>query len=243
MYFKAIIRVVKSIRGDFGATEILREPLIDAENKQEVKEILLKKYPQFFQNNKIYERESKDTAQFFYVVIYPLLKYELDQIKEGSWECSYCGQIHKNKYEFKPKYDYLLLGENKMFCRSEGNICMENFKKEKFKGLDMLPFEEYYINKDSANYIYKCTHKYTGKCYIGKTKNIPFFRWYNHLTYSYSPFGLFLKSTTLDQWTFEVLEVLPSNMTDTEVFKKESEYILKYDSINNGFNEILSYKK
>ena len=71
--FKAFIRVVKSIALNdyscgFDTVEVLREPLILAKDKAEVKKILLEKYPQFFQNGKIYEKETKDQAQFFYVI-------------------------------------------------------------------------------------------------------------------------------------------------------------------------------
>jgi hypothetical protein len=51
-----------------------------------------------------------------------------------------------------------------------------------------------------------------------------------------------LRTTKLSDWTFEVLEELPSNILDTEVFKKESEYINKFNSINNGFNSVISNK-
>jgi len=103
--FKAFIRVVKSISerdnyflGGFGAVEVVREPLIEAKDKSEVKKILLERYPQFFTNGKVYERETKDNAQFFYVVIYPLYEWEKKQIEEGEWVCESCGHVHENQY-------------------------------------------------------------------------------------------------------------------------------------------------
>lgn len=250
-FFKAFIRVVKSI-GDkkdawgnsysFGRENIIHEPLIEAKDKDEVKKYLVEKYPQFFQNGKVYERESKDQAQFFYAVIYPLYAFEKQQINEGEWICISCGQIHENKYVSKPHIDYRLFGDEKLFCKSEGNVCIENYKKEKFKNVELVD-DLNFIKSDSPNYIYKCTEKATRKCYIGKTRNAPFFRWWNHLTKSYSPFGLYLRQTKLSDWTFEVLEELPCNILDEEVFKIESDYILKFDSINNGFNSLISNKK
>lgn len=256
-YFKSFIRVVKSIalKGPdnymgFDSVEIIREPLIIAKDKNEVKQILLEKYPQFFPNNKIYEKETKnDKAQFFYVVIFPLYKHEIDLIKEGEWKCDYCGQIHENKYISKPlksrKFD------GKIFCGSDyktGNDivevpdCYEKWKKEvAFKDVD-LPDDLNYINVDSLNYIYKITEKSTGKCYVGKTRNAPFFRWWNHLKHSSSPFGRYLQNTKLSDWTFEVLEELPSNMDESDIFLIESNYINKYDSIKNGFNAVISNK-
>jgi hypothetical protein len=254
LLFKAFIRVVKSIayNGYFGfdTVEVIREPLIEAKDKNEVKQILLDKYPQFFQNNKVYEKETKDQAQFFYVVIFPLYQHEIKLIKEGEWECDYCGHIHENKYLSKPLISRKFDG--KMFCGSDyktGNDivsepdCYERWKKEVvFKDID-LPDDLNYINVNSLNYIYKITEKATGKCYIGKTRNAPFFRWWNHLQHSSSPFGLYLRRTKLSDWTFEVLEELPANIADSEVFKIESEYIIKFDSINNGFNSLISNKE
>lgn len=259
-YFKAIIRVVKSIAFKdheeymgFDTVDVIREPIIIAKDKNEVKNILAKKYPQFFPNAKVYERESKnDKTQFFYVVIFPLYKHEIDQIHEGNWTCDHCGHVHENKYISRPIESRKFVG--KIFCGSDyknGNDivnlpdCYEKFKKEHYKvnnGLE-LPDDLNYINVDSLNYIYKITEKSTGKCYVGKTRNAPFFRWWNHLTHSSSPFGLYLRQTKLSDWSFEVLQELPSNIEDSEVFRVETEYMQKFDSINNGFNTVVSNKK
>jgi len=256
-HFKAIIRVVKSISpkddfcGGFDTVDVLREPLIMAKDKAEVKSILLEKYPQFFQNGKVYEKETKnDKAQFFYVVIFELYQHEIDQINEGEWKCDYCGHIHENEYISRPLKSRQF--EGKMFCGSDyknGNDivgipdCYEKWKKEVvFKNVD-LPDDLNYINIDSPNYIYKITEKSTNKCYIGKTRNAPFFRWWNHLTHSSSPFGLYLRTTNLSDWTFEVLECLPANLDDKIVFEHETGYIIQFDSINNGFNRVVSNKE
>jgi len=249
LYFKAFIRVVKSIiskdeyfSSGFDTVEVIREPIIMAKDKAEVKQILLEKYPQFFPTGKVYEKETKDQAQFFYVIIFPLYEYEKKLITEGSWVCNSCGQIHENKYVSKPRISERLFGSEILFCRSDDDICLNNYKKDKYKNIE-FPDDENYIKTDSPNYIYKCTEKSTNKCYVGKTRNAPFFRWWNHLTHSSSPFGIYLRSTKLSDWTFEVLEELPSNIGDSEIFKVESEYILKYDSISNGFNSVISNKK
>jgi len=253
MHFKAIIRVVKSIvfkdlndYMGFDTVDVLREPLIEAVDKDEVKKILAEKYPQFFPNAKVYERESKnDKAQFFYVVIYPLFNHEIESVKSGNWVCDSCGQVHDNKYLTKPSVKYF--GDKEyIFCpdlenRFNRGVCVDNFIKEFYK-TNEIPDDKYYVNEDSPNYIYKITEKISNKCYIGKTRNAPFFRWWNHLKHSSSPFGIYLSETKLSDWTFEVLVELPSTIQDSEVFKIESEYIVKYDSINNGFNSLISNK-
>ena len=245
-YYKAFIRVVKSINsGDFynafSYENIIKEPLIIAEDKDEVRDILLKKYPQFFPSNKVYTRETKDTAQFFYVVIFELYQWEKDLItKNESWECSFCHQKHENEYISKPRMYEKLFGGLK-FCKSEEDYCLSQYKKEYYKDIE-LPDDEIYIKKDSPIYIYKITEKSTNKSYIGKTKNAPFFRWWNHLTHSSSPFGIYLRQTVISDWTFEVLEVLPCSTDDTTVFRIESEYITKFNSIKQGFNSVISNK-
>lgn len=247
MLFKAFIRVVKSIAikdyegFGFGSVEILREPLIEAENKDQVKKILLERHPHFFQNNKVYEKETKDQAQFFYVVIFPLYEWEKRQIEEGEWICAQCGHKHENKYLSKPRVNERLFGADKLFCKSDDDVCINNYTKDKYKSTEMAD-DMFFVTVTSPTFIYKCTEKSTGKCYIGKTRNAPFFRWWNHLKHSNSPFGIYLRQTKLSDWCFEVMEELPSSIPDAEIFRIESEYIVKYDSINNGFNTLISNK-
>lgn len=246
--FSASIRVVKSIAYKdneysgfgFDTVEIIKEKMIEAESKDDLKKILVEKYPQFFQNGKVYEKETKDQAQFFYVIIKKLSNWELKQIEEGKWTCSNCGEIHENQYLSRPRYTRKPPFQDLLFCDNDN--CIDDFKKQYYKDVEM-PDDETYVKSESLNYIYKCTEKATGKCYIGKTRNAPFFRWWNHLTHSSSPFGIYLRQTKLSDWTFEVLEELPCNTPDTVVFKIESEYITKFECIEKGFNSLISNKK
>ncbi len=245
-YYKAFIRVVKSINSDdwqnvFSSVNIVEERLIEAENKEEVKDFLLNKYPQFFPDNKVFSKETKSDAQFFYVVIFELYEYEKEQISRGNWKCTSCGHIHENAYISRPRISEKLFGLDAWFCKSDDDYCIKEFLKSKNDGIE-IGDDINYIKSDSPNYIYKCTEKSTGKCYIGKTRNAPFFRWWNHLQHSSSPFGIYLRKTKLSEWIFEVLEELPGNISDSEVFKIESKYILEFDSINNGFNSLISKK-
>lgn len=241
-FFFASIRVVKSLvekEWMFDTLRVLEEKMIEAENKDEVKKMLSEKYPQFFQNRKVYEKETKDQAQFFYVVINKLSNWELKQIEEGNWVCKNCGEVHENKYISRPKYTRKPPFQDFLFCDNDN--CFDDFKKEYYKNVEM-PDDENFVKTDSLNYIYKCTEKATGKSYVGKTRNAPFFRWWNHLMHSSSPFGKYLRTTKLSDWTFEVLEELPSNSSDSDVFKIESKYIQEFDCINNGFNSLISNK-
>jgi len=243
-YFKAFIRVIKSINIDycsFGSQNVIEERFIESESKETVKAFMLEKYPNFFQNGKVYSRETKDEAQFFYVIIYPLYDFEVQLIEKGEWKCSQCGHVHESLYHSRPRTNERLLGLDYKFCNSKDDICLNNFLDSKYEGVELRD-DPYYIKTDSPNYIYKITEKSTGKCYIGKTRNAPFFRWWNHLTKSSSPFGQYLSKSKLSEWSFEVLEELPANMVDSQIFEIESKYILQFDCLKNGFNSVISNK-
>lgn len=252
--FKAFIKIVKSKQPhdmSFIDATIIYEKLIYAKDKKDVKKILMERYPQFFPENKVYEKESvKNPNQIFYVLIYPLREFEIILMNEGEWVCSGCGQKYENKYLNPPK-NYTKIGKDYNFCNYyekgrdpniDPDICLNLFKgKVEENGIEP-PDNMMFVNSDSCSYIYKVTEKATGKSYIGKTKNAPFFRWWEHLKHSRSPFGLHLKNTDLKEWTFEVLETLQPYVKEKEILRIESEYILKYDSINNGYNSVISNK-
>ena len=252
--FKAFIKIVKSKQPhdmSFIDATIIYEKLIYAKDKKDVKKILMERYPQFFPENKVYEKESvKNPNQIFYVLIYPLREFEIILMNEGEWVCSGCGQKYENKYLNPPK-NYTKIGKDYNFCNYydkgrdpniDPDICLNLFKgKVEENGIEP-PDNMMFVNNDSCSYIYKVTEKATGKSYIGKTKNAPFFRWWEHLKHSRSPFGLHLRNTDLKEWTFEVLETLQPYVKEKEILRIESEYILKYDSINNGYNSVISNK-
>ena len=241
-YFNASIRVVKSLVESnhmFNSVQVVYLPLIEADNKDEVKKILVSEYPKIFQNDKIYERETKDTAQFFYVIINKLSGYDIEKLNSGSWVCSNCGEVHDNQYLSRPRITYKF-GDTKMFCNNDEK-CYNGYK-EKLMSKSDFPDDFNYINKNSKNYIYKITEKSSGKCYVGKTKNAPFFRWWNHLTHSKSPFGIYLRETSLCDWKFEIIEILPETASESAVFAKETYWIKYFESTNpeKGFNKTIS---
>lgn len=254
-YFNTLIRVCKSIQNmnsyDWGNKTVVQET-IKAESKEEAKKIIMEKYPLFFQNWKIYSRETKDEAQFFYVLIYEYSKFWIDEW-EKPWECSYCKKIHENSIEnlktssskFPWKYfcswwnPRTSWGEERDFVEMKG--CIEWFEEEFYKNNNEED-NNYYISETSKYYIYKITEKNTWKSYIWQTRNAPFFRWWEHLKHSKSPFWLYLRETRLCDWSFEVLEELPHSSRYEEILKVESNYIVKYDSIKNWFNTLISNK-
>lgn len=248
--FKAIIRVVKSIsihdspaawgNQSIGSVDVVREPLLYAKNEAQVKELLVAKYPQFFPGAKVYKRETRDEAQFFYVLIYPLQNWEKINLESGEWACAGCDQVHSNQYLSPPRI-YSSFSKDLMFCRCHDNddACLNMYKKANLSDMDEIE-DLSFVRADSPTYIYKITEKSTSKCYIGKTRNAPFFRWWNHLRHSSSPFGTYFRETQLDCWSFEVLETLDSKVADCQVFEIETRYIHQFNAIENGFNTVVS---
>lgn len=251
-YYNIHIRVCKSIiwlqSWDWWSVTIIKDN-IKAESKDEAKKIILNKYPQFFQNWKIYTRETKDEAQFFYVLIYEYWKYWIEEgMKE--WECSYCWKIHENSIE------YIKTKSNKFpwksFCSSwsmgiwgeekpDIPSCLEWYERDFYRN-NNIEDNQYYINEKSKYFIYKITEKKSSKSYIWQTRNAPFFRWWQHLTHSSSPFWLYLRQTNLSDWIFEVLEELPPTLKYEEVLQVESKYIIENNSIENWYNSLISKK-
>jgi len=257
-YFNTLIRVCKSIqgleRGEFWNITIVQET-IKASSKDEAKKIVLEKYPQFFQNGKVYSRETKDESQFFYVLLYEYTGYNLIE-GEKEWTCDFCNKKHPNSLETEHLKQKDRKFEDKVFCKAPNakydNIddieliklpsCLDWYK-EKFYRENNIEENEHYIKANSNYYIYKITEKETWKSYIGQTRNEPFFRWWQHLTHSSSPFWLYLRKTSLNQWLFEVLDILEHKTAYEEVLSLESKYIRQYDTIENGFNSVISKKR
>ena len=73
-----------------------------------------------------------------------------------------------------------------------------------------------------------------GKSYIGSTDDIKKRR-EEHKTHSTNKFGRAIKNIGLDKFEFEILEKV-NYYTKTELYDIENNYIIKYDSVNNGFN-------
>lgn len=95
-----------------------------------------------------------------------------------------------------------------------------------------------YTNGGVVGFIYKITHKETGKVYIGKTVNHPFFRWFQHFkAQSGSYFHEVMKSSVITDWTYEVIDELKDG-TEKDLLDLESKYIAEYNATNPdlGYN-------
>ena len=73
-----------------------------------------------------------------------------------------------------------------------------------------------------------------GKSYIGSTDDIKKRR-AEHETNSTNKFGRAIKNIGLDKFEFEILEKI-KYYDRSDLFEIENNYIIKYDSVNNGWN-------
>lgn len=88
-------------------------------------------------------------------------------------------------------------------------------------------------------YIYRIRHKYKDKSYVGITRDRDvFFRWQEHPRAD-SKIGKAIEEEGIESFVFEVLE-RHGNISDSDLFKRETLYIEALNSIENGYNVIHS---
>ena len=100
------------------------------------------------------------------------------------------------------------------------------------KQKEFVNFCDISLYKPYIGYIYK--YSFMGKSYIGSTDDIKK-RQEEHKTNSTNKFGRAIKNIGLDKFEFEILEKV-NYYNRTELYDIENNYIIKYDSVNNGFN-------
>ena len=106
----------------------------------------------------------------------------------------------------------------------------------------MKPLHDYscYEHLRGKSGIYKFENTKTGKCYIGRSKNV-FMRMCEHFRHSAndndanlnSDFYKALRSSEFEDWT---IELIYETSDLSEMMEKETYFITKYDSVANGYN-------
>jgi len=97
---------------------------------------------------------------------------------------------------------------------------------------EFVNFCDIALLKPYVGYIYKFA--YNGKSYIGSTIDIKK-RKEEHKTNTTNKFGRAIQKYGYKQFKFEILETVQFSER-TELYDLENQYIIKYDSISNGFN-------
>ncbi|WP_159641842.1 GIY-YIG nuclease family protein [Erysipelothrix anatis] len=201
--------------------ETLFTGICEGVSKKEAVDHILENNQHFFPDGKLFQKRKE--GQFVYVNI-----FELNEYWENHWteliKCPNCGS-ESTRIERKNYGVY-------------GRYCSEACSDEHIQLISIEPDNRTYIN--GTSYIYRITQTSTNKSYIGKTVNHPIWRWWQHLKANTgTKFHEELKDIPLNDLTFEVLEVL-TEKTNTEILEIESKYILKFDTINSGFNSVIS---
>ena len=97
---------------------------------------------------------------------------------------------------------------------------------------EYVNFCEIDLLKPYVGYIYRYSHN--GKSYIGSTVNIKR-RKEDHKTNTTNKFGRAIQRYGYKQFKFEIIDTIQFSDT-SELHGLENQYIIKYDSINNGYN-------
>lgn len=207
--------------------------VVEQPSKLDVCRWLETEYPEYFECNKVAQKLTKKTEQLVYATI-----FELDEYWKEYWsqeiECAVCGR----------KTPLLTLKKHLgtiNFSRFTCSVDCEKLLPEHLEKQRVENSEEYWNSRCSYYYIYRIAHKTNGKCYIGYTEREPVFRWWEHLKHSDLPIGVALQTEGIQNFTFEILECYPKDTkTVQEMHEIETKHILAYDSINNGYNCVVS---
>lgn len=230
-FYQIKIRV-DSVYGS-GDYPVAVQGITEQPSKVDVCRWLETEYPEYFEGNKVAQKLSKKTEQLVYVTI-----FELDDYWKRYWTqeitCAVCGS----------KTSLLAMKKN-LGCVSYNNFACsvecEKLLPEVLEKRRVENTEEYWNKQCSYYYIYRIAHKTNGKCYVGYTEREPVFRWWEHLKHSDLPIGIALQAEGIQNFTFEILECHPKDMkTKQEMHEIETNYILQYNSIENGYNCIVS---
>lgn len=206
---------------------VLTQGIVEKENKKEVIRFLEEEYPEYFDGNKVCQKLSKKSEQIVYVSIYELNEYWANYWKQEI-ECKVC---HRK---------VPLIQVKNHVGRLNNFICSVSCE-EKLREIAENEVDEYWNERCPYYYIYKITNKITGKVYIGYTEREPIFRWWEHFKHSQLPIGQALKEDGIESFTFEVLERwLKTDKTIEDMHEIETKYITLYDSIQNGYNCMVS---
>lgn len=230
----------------YNRKKLLFDDVIVAEHREEAKQIITKRHGKHpFKKTKMMISGEKyyylaDSNEYWYKFHHE--KYHM--------KCDVCGKEFdiegsRRLYSFKNKYG--------TYCSDE---CKERIIKLVKQNNPWIREDDHIgIPKDKeanlAGYIYRITNKKSLKSYIGKTRNAPLFRWWQHLKIS----GKF-DNHNISDLVFEVLEIVvydEENPTDTHNYSSKEDklacremfYINHNQTANNdhGFNKMVETSK
>ena len=183
----------------------------------------------------------KDSDAQFLVSITEI-KTDRDRAIFETRSCKQCGASFRVVDKYNDLHE---IDSGRNYC---SNDCKQ--KARKVERYTQAFFEGTSPGKHPA-VIYKITNKLTKMAYIGQTSQAFTLRWYQHFFQSDNSGSTFHKAiaeSSVEDWTFEVLEVVDMAWVEKcnhEVTEKdildhvraiESDYIREYDTVNHGYN-------
>lgn len=213
---------------DFNGNKMIAMDCVVCENKERFKKIIKEG---FGDNIKFKLTKDLQVGELYCTIIGELTYNKEKYFNKTSFECSHCGAkvvaFGNNKYKideanikwqfFNTQNDY----SKYLFCSSE---CKSKFIESEKRKIDPDAESDFYIRKEDFinprinGYIYKITKKGTKENYVGKTINIPIWRWGQHLLTTRFP------KDKIEDYTFEVLEVVKSGL---DLAEREKHWIIK----------------
>lgn len=211
---------------------------VEADNSKEARKKVEEEYCR-----KFIMKDGKNTEnEMFLLSLKPMSDYLAKRFENV--ECAVCG----SSYTANEAY---ILGLR------DSRFCSLNCKKENDVTLELQRLGE---NVDFGNYknppvIYQIKNIKEERVYIGKSIRSFTLRWWEHLkarTYNNATnkFHAALQNSKLSDWEFKVIEVVsyPEHLKGFEEMNKytlerETYWMNKMDSINNGYNSLESLKQ
>ncbi len=159
-------------------------------------------------------------------------------------------EVCENEFTINEKYITGSSGSNNV-CNDD---CFNKYQSNR-RAENSLSFDRNdYLNPPV---IYKITNIQTDMDYIGKSIRSFTLRWWEHIKAGKLSsenqehcFYKAIKESSLIDWTYQVIEVIekyPEACVDylskeRHITERESYWIEKYDSVNNGYNSVISNK-
>lgn len=150
-------------------------------------------------------------------------------------ECQLCG----NEFRVIDHYN----DSNEIYKGKE--YCSNNCKVKGYERDKAFVSDHFDPRSQHPTVIYKITNKVSNLCYIGKTSQCFTLRWYQHFYHGgSSKFHSAIKSSKYTDWEFTIIEVLveaPEGISNADyALERESYWIKKLNTIENGYNSVIS---
>ncbi|MEX0289507.1 MAG: GIY-YIG nuclease family protein [Flavobacteriaceae bacterium] len=149
--------------------------------------------------------------------------------------CEICGTTFKVIEHYN---DHTLAYKGKRFCSDECN------HEDRVRNRAFSPTSNVDIRRQPA-VIYKITNTQTKMSYVGKTTQCFTLRWYQHFYHGGDcKFHRAIKGSKHTDWQFNILETIEHDsngkLDHDLVLERESYWIEHLDTIENGYNTLLS---